>query len=224
MHHIDTAFPAANPVEWTGALFDGLTPSAQPVRICVLSDGLQVWPTTGDMLWWPYEQFRQTQGFYAGQQIRLETIRPPTQTLTILDEGFLDAVQSIAGSRAQHIHRRVRRPWRVLFTTVAALVIIGLGLWLFRHGVPSLAKFMSQRVPVSWEERMGKTVADKTVLQNHACVESKRVAFIGHLLEKLTQALPPQPYVFRVWVVDSPVVNAFEAPVAILWSTRDSCN
>jgi predicted Zn-dependent protease len=59
---------------------------------------------------------------------------------------------------------------------------------------------------------MGKTVMDSAVSENHACVESKRAMFIGNLLEKLTRALPPQPYVFQVRVVDSPVVNAFAAP------------
>lgn len=212
MDQIITTFPTANQVEWNGAFFGGDTPSSQPVKICVVSEGLQVWTSTGEMLWWPYEKFRQTQGFYAGQQIRLETIGSPTQTITISDEGFLDAVQSIAGSHGRHFHRRSRRSWRLLFTIVAALTITGMGFWLYTQGVPSLANLASQRVPVSWEERMGKTVVDKTVSKNHACVESKRAVFIDQLLEKLTSALPPQPYIFRVSVVDSPVVNAFAAP------------
>ena len=212
MDQIITTSPTANQVEWNGAFFGGDTPSSQPVKICVVSEGLQVWTSTGERLWWPYEQFRQTQGFYAGQQIRLETIGSPAQAITISDEGFLDAVQSIAGSRGRYFHRRSQRSWRLLFTIVAALTITGMGFWLYIQGVPGLANLASQRVPVSWEERMGKTVVDKTVSQNHACLESKRAGYIDQLLEKLTNALPPQPYVFRVSVVDSPVVNAFAAP------------
>jgi Zn-dependent protease with chaperone function len=212
MNQIITASPTSNQVEWNGAFFGGDTPSSQSVKICVASEGLHVWTNAGERLWWPYEQFRQTQGFYAGQQIRLETIGTPTQAITISDERFLDAVQSIAGSRGRNFHRRSRRSWRPLFTIVAALTIAGMGFWLYIQGVPSFARLAAQRVPVSWEEQMGKTIVDETVSQHHACVESKRAVFIDQLLEKLTSALPPQPYVFRVSVVDSPVVNAFAAP------------
>src|SRR5215510_3896434 len=157
MAPIVTESPTMNRVEWDGAFFDGVTPSSQPVKLRVLSDELQVWTSMGDMRSWPYEQLRQTQGFYAGQQIRLETGGSPIQALAIADNEFLDAVHHIAGSRSGHFHRRDQRSWRIPFLVFAAFSIIGIGFWFYSNGVPSLANFLSQQVPVSWEERIGKT-------------------------------------------------------------------
>lgn len=67
-------------------------------------------------------------------------------------------------------------------------------------------------MPISWEEKTGKAVADEAISTHHACVEPKRKMFIDELVSNLTTALPSNPYTFRVSVVDSPVVNAFAAP------------
>jgi len=200
-------------VEWDGMFFDGVLLSAKPVKVLVLPEGLEVWTGTGEIAGiWPYAQLRQTQGFYTGQVIRLETSGSPPNVLTVSDNEFLDAVHQVAGPRSRHFHRRLQLRWRVLFVVLAALSIIGIGGWLYTQGVPRLANLASQRVPVSWEERIGTIVVDQVETKNHTCVETKRARFIDQLVSTLTRALPSNPYVFRVSVVDSPVVNAFAAP------------
>ncbi len=132
--------------------------------------------------------------------------------MTVSDERFLNAVHMAAGERGRHFHRPVQRKWRVSFTIFAALSIVGIGAWLYIEGIPSLANLVTEKVPVTWEEQVGKSVAERVETTNHTCVETKRIGFINHLFATLTSALPKHPYTLRMSVVDSPVVNAFAAP------------
>ncbi len=212
MTTIVTSTPAGNLYEWDATFFDGVNPTPRPVKVSVMSNGLQIGKVTDGEVLWLYEHLRQTQGFYAGQQIRLETCGSQPQVLTISDANFLEAVHRIAGNRVAHFHRhdeRSRRPLGVIF---AGIGIVCIGLWVYVEGVPSLAKLASRYVPISWEEKTGNAVADQAISTHHACVEPKRKMFIDELVSNLTTALPSNPYTFRVSVVDSPVVNAFAAP------------
>ena len=192
--------------------FDGVQPSAQSVKVLVLPEGLRLWMNTGEIADWSYAELRQTQGFYAGQQVRLETSGFPPKALTVSEEGFLDAVHHVGGLRSKHFHRPKQRHWRLPLTVLAGLSIVGMGVWLYFHAVPSLANVAAQRVPVAWEEQLGKAVAERVARQSHICAETKRINYINQLFMRLVAAVPKNPYTFRLSVVDSPVLNAFAAP------------
>ena len=212
MTTIGTPPSAGNLLEWDATFFDGVSPSPRSVKLFVMPDGLQIGKAVDGGVLWRYEHLRQTQGFYAGQQIRLETCGAQPQVLTISDENFLDAVHRIAGTRVAHFHRQDERSRWPLWVALAAIGVICIAFWVYVEGVPGLAKLASQYVPVSWEEKIGKTVVDQAISTHHACLEPKRKMIVDELVAQLTKALPPNPYAFRVSVVDSPVVNAFAAP------------
>ncbi|MDH5741698.1 MAG: M48 family metallopeptidase [Nitrospira sp.] len=204
--------PSSNFHEWDANLFDGVSPSPQPIKVSVMPNGLHIGRLVDEGVLWRYDNLRQTQGFYAGQQIRLETCGSPSQVLTISDANFLDVVHHIAETRVAHFHRPGEQSRRPLWIIAATIGIICIGVWMYVEGLPSFTKLVSQYVPISWEEKTGKAVADQAIVTHHECVEPKRKLIIDDLVSKLTTVLPSNPYTFRVSVVDSPVVNAFAAP------------
>ena len=55
------------------AHLDGQTPVRRPVRVLIGRTGLEITLTDGGgSLRWPLAEVRQTQGFYAGEEVRLE--------------------------------------------------------------------------------------------------------------------------------------------------------
>ena len=60
--------------DWEGHYLDGQTAARQRVSIRLMRLGLHVTTERGATLWWPYEEIRQTQGFYSGEQVRLERV------------------------------------------------------------------------------------------------------------------------------------------------------
>ncbi len=58
--------------DWQGYYLDGKTAARHRATIRLMQSGLEVTTDSGTTLWWPYEEIRQTQGFYAGEQVRLE--------------------------------------------------------------------------------------------------------------------------------------------------------
>ncbi|MGH8058953.1 MAG: DUF7092 domain-containing protein, partial [Candidatus Entotheonellia bacterium] len=58
--------------DWQGFYLDGRTAARHLATIRLMQSGLEVSTDHGLTLWWPYAEIRQTQGFYAGEQVRLE--------------------------------------------------------------------------------------------------------------------------------------------------------
>ncbi|MBI3104406.1 MAG: hypothetical protein HYY95_02265, partial [Candidatus Rokubacteria bacterium] len=56
--------------DWEGVYLDGRTPARQRAQIRLMRGGLEVRTESGATLWWPYGEVRQTQGSYAGEQVR----------------------------------------------------------------------------------------------------------------------------------------------------------
>ena len=74
---------------WDGSYFDGRSSQRHRVTITVMPTGLQVVREDGSTLWWPYDQIRQTQGSYAGEQVRLEKGGDLPEALVVTDGGPL---------------------------------------------------------------------------------------------------------------------------------------
>ena len=115
---------AANPpqMEWQGRYLDGRTALAQPVRITIGTRGLQIVKPDRSTLWWDYGEVRQTQGAYAGEQVRLERGAPFPEALLVDDTGFLGAIHATAPERTA-FHNPARRSLRLKLTLLAALCL-----------------------------------------------------------------------------------------------------
>src|SRR2546425_5597873 len=102
------------PGAFAGHYLDGRSAARQPATIRLTATGLDIALESGATLWWPFAEVRQTQGFYAGQQIRLERGAPLAAVLLVDDFGFLAALHTAAPVLTRRFHdprrRRARRP------------------------------------------------------------------------------------------------------------------
>ncbi|MBI2455435.1 MAG: M48 family metallopeptidase [candidate division NC10 bacterium] len=198
--------------DWEGYYLDGRTAARQRATIRVMRQGLQVTRDQGVALWWPYTEIRQTQGFYAGEQVRLERGDEIPEALLVSDAGFLSGLRRMAPELATRFHDPARRRVRVTLTALAALAVIGITTAFFLWGIPALASLVAARVPVSWEERLGQAVVEHLAPRKKQCLDPTRTRMIDEIGVALTAPLPRQPYTFRVMVVNDPTVNAVAAP------------
>src|SRR5256885_17080659 len=77
------------PGAFAGHYLDGRSAARQPATIRLTATGLDIALESGATLWWPFAEVRQTQGFYAGQQIRLERGAPLAAVFSVDHFGVL---------------------------------------------------------------------------------------------------------------------------------------
>src|SRR3990172_9034033 len=199
-------------IEWQGYYLDGKTASRQQATIQLMPTGLEVTTESGQTLWWPYDEIRQTQGFHSGEQVRLEKGGENPEAVVIPDAGFLADLHRLAPQTATRFHDPSHRKFRVPLTILAAVAVIGISVALYLWGIPAVASLIAPHVPVLWEERLGLAVVENLAPSEKRCADPNRTQVIDDIMTKLTTPLTMSPYTFRVIVVNSPVVNAFAAP------------
>jgi len=180
-----------------------------------MASGFQIATDTGATLWWPYSEIRQTQGFYAGEHVRLERGGEIGETLLISDPAFLTSLHTVAPELGTRFHNPARRWRRIQLTLLAAVASVALGAILYVWGIPAMAMLVAPHVPRSWEESLGRSTTDNMINQvagGRRCGDPTRVKAIDEIVQTLLAPLPKVPYTFRVTVVNSPIVNAFAAP------------
>src|SRR3989441_3619658 len=138
---------------FTGHSLDGRSAARRQASIRLTPTGLEITLEGGASLWWPLREVRQTQGFYAGEQIRLERGGPLPETLLVDDPGFLGSLHAAAPALGRRFHDPRRRRARVLFTIVAAVTAVAAVTVLYVWGIPAAVGLLAARVPVAWEER-----------------------------------------------------------------------
>jgi Zn-dependent protease with chaperone function/predicted Zn-dependent protease len=198
--------------DWQGFYLDGRTAARHRATIRLMQSGLEITTESGTTLWWRYEEIRQTQGFYAGEQVRLERGGETPEVLLVSDTTFLTDLRQVAPKLTTYFHDPARRRMRAKLTLLAALGAIGITTALYLWGIPALAALVASRVPVSWEERLGQAVVEHLAPPEKRCADPERARVINDIVTALTAPLPRPSYTFRVMVVDDPTVNAFAAP------------
>ena len=197
---------------WEGHYLDGQTAARQRVSIRLMRLGLHVTTERGATLWWPYEEIRQTQGFYSGEQVRLERGGEFSEALLVSDISFLTQLHQIAPELATRFHEPAHRRRRARLVLIAALASMGVLAVLYLWGIPALAAFVASRVPVSWEERLGRSIVTHLVPPAMRCTDKTRTRVIDEIITVLTASLPTSPFTIRVIVVNDSTINAFAVP------------
>jgi Zn-dependent protease with chaperone function len=200
------------PAAFTGYYLDGRSAARREVSIRLAASGLELALGDGTRLWWSLREVRQTQGFYAGEQIRLERGAQFPETLLIDDRAFLGALRAAAPGFGRRFHNPGWRRSRVLLTIGAALASVGVGAALYVWGIPEAADVLAARVPVSWEEQLGQAAVEQLTASRRRCVDEEREAAIDAIVKRLLEPQPRIPYTIRVSVVDDITVNAFAVP------------
>ncbi|MBI4537760.1 MAG: M48 family metallopeptidase [candidate division NC10 bacterium] len=198
--------------EWTGSYLDGKAPVRRPASIRVLRRGLEITLEEGTVLQWFYRDVRQAQGFYAGEEVRLERGGDLAEVLLVAEPGFLVSLHRIGKEAVGHLHDPRRRSRRATFTLLAAVGALGGSLAVYFWLIPFVADSLAVRVPVAWEERLGRSVTEELAPPGRHCRDPQLAQAVGKIVERLGGALPGTPYKFRVFVVNDRRVNALAAP------------
>ncbi|HEX2441399.1 MAG TPA: M48 family metallopeptidase [Methylomirabilota bacterium] len=197
---------------WDAAYLDGRTPRRRPARIMIGGEGLEISLTEdGGSLRWPLREIRQTQGFYPGEQVRLER-GTMGEALLIADVAFLTALRAAVPEAARGFHDPARRRWQASVAVGAVLAALVVSLALYFWGIPALAGVAADHVPVSWEVALGESAVARLAPPSRRCLDPPRQRRIDEIVTVLLRTLPERRYPFQVAIVDHPMVNAFATP------------
>jgi predicted Zn-dependent protease len=196
--------------EWAAHYLDGQTALRYPATVRLMGEGLEVTTASGWVRLWPYRDIRQTQGFYEGEEVRLERGGELAEAVIVSDPAFLHSLHA-AAPRPSGFHDPAGRSQRVRLTVLAGVAVIGITAALYLWGVPLIATLAAPRVPVAWEESLGRAVTDQLAPPDRICANPSGQRSLDVIVARLT-AVAPSPYTFRARVVDAPDVNALAAP------------
>ncbi|MDF2446463.1 MAG: peptidase [Moraxellaceae bacterium] len=99
--------------------------------------------------------------------------------------------------------------WGAIFGGLAAMVLAGLLVW---WSLDALSATAARRLPVEWEEKLGKSVVAQYKLGKDFMEDKEAKALLDPLTAPLAKALPEQKYTLRFHVVNDPTLNAFALP------------
>jgi predicted Zn-dependent protease len=198
--------------DWEAHYLDGKTAVRHRATVRLLRTRLAITTESGLTAWWPYGEVRQTQGFYAGQEVRLERGGQLPEVLLIRDSAFLTNLHRVAPEPAGRFHDPSRRRMRVTLTALAALAAVGITAALYLWGIPGMASVVAPHVPASWEERLGRTASEHLAPEERRCTEPTRTQAIQEVTSALTSVVRDSPYTFRIIVLNTPSVNALATP------------
>ncbi len=198
--------------EWPAYYLDGRSAARRPATVRLMPSGLHIAVDGGPTLWWPFREVRQTQGFYAGEQVRLERGGEIAEAIVVDDVEFLGALQRIGPGFTGHLDSPARRRRRLRLTVLAGLGAVPLAIALYVWGIPAAAGIAATWVPVAWEESLGDMVVAQLAPAERRCVDADLQRVLDDMLTTLTARLPPHGYTLRVQVTNDRRVNAFAAP------------
>ena len=198
--------------EWQGVYYDGVTGKPYSVGIQIRPTGIQIISGSGSQLSWEFEDVRQTQGKYIGEEVRFERGNGICETLVISDATILTNLHQIAPDQVTHFHNPARRRQRLVLTIIAGIVSIPL-LWAASNwGIPWVSGPVTTLIPIEWEEELGHFMATKIAPPDKHCTDTEVVNSLQTIVSTLSESVEPNPYTFHLHVVDSPTVNALAAP------------
>ncbi len=195
-----------------GYYFDGRSATKYPVTATVMGSGLQIAKENGEVVFWPYEQIRQTDRFHSGERVRLERGRPIAEILVLDDDGLLGMFQRVASETHPRFRSPIRRSTWLTLSLLAGVGALMMVVALYLWGIPAFADAVASRVPVAWEEQLGEAVVEEVSPISRRCTDVERLKIIDQIVSRLKTGTPPTPYTFRITVLSGPIINAFAAP------------
>src|SRR5262245_6599818 len=121
--------------DWAGYYLDGRVPVRRPARVRLTRTGIEIVPEAAAAAFWPYAEVRQTQGWHAGEEVRLERGADLPESIVIADPAFLEDLREIAQAPGLGFHDPRRRGRRVVYTVAAAAAIVAICAGLYLWGI-----------------------------------------------------------------------------------------
>jgi len=198
-------------ITWQGYYLDGKNADKQAVEIQLLQEGLKITTKTGTVFLWPYQEIRQTQGFYRNEPVQLERGGKIPEILLIQDHEFLTSIHRFIPKAAKRFHNPALRGLRLRLTIYAAAGIITVGVFFYIWGIPLLAKTITPHIPLKWEKGMGDSALSFLAPKENRCHDKELQQAVDEIVTRLSAA-DLGPYSFKVFVVKSPIFNAIALP------------
>lgn len=197
---------------WTGFHYDGHTASREPVTVGITAQGLHIAREGGESFVWPFEEIRRVAPLHRGERLRLERGGEFPESVVVGEDGLLEALHAMAPVAARQVGARARPD----DSTQATVAKIGLGLAalaaIYFWGLPAFASLVAPRVPVAWEEELGRGLVERMAPSSRRCADPTRQAALEAILNRLVATTPASRYHFTLLVADDSVINAFAAP------------
>jgi Zn-dependent protease with chaperone function len=196
---------------WRATYFDGHTAARYAVDVRADADGLTIVGESVGPMTWRYDAIRQSAGLLATDPVRFERGGDTPEVLVIDDARVLTAIRAAAPGRRRFAKRGLGflSPRRAI--AAAGALILAL-LVAYFWGVPMLANSVAEKVPVSWEESVGRSVAAGLTRTFRPCNDPAAVAALDRIVQRLTADGRGGAYTYRVSILDDPMVNAVAAP------------
>lgn len=198
--------------DWLGVYLDGRTAARHPATIRLMREGIEITTEAPGTRFWPYRELRQTQGFYTGEEVRLERGRDLAEVLLIADIAFLESLHEASPHMGSRFHDPGGRGPRFYWTILAAAAAIAITAAVYLWTIPALAALLAPRVPVAWEQSVGQSAVEYLAPPDQRCANPRLGSAMDEMVRRLTAPGPPPPYELRVYVVNLPVVNALAVP------------
>ncbi|MFQ5578982.1 MAG: M48 family metallopeptidase [Nitrospiria bacterium] len=197
---------------WEGDYLDGWSANRQRVGVYLEKHRISIKTESGEVFYLPYQELRQTQGFYEGEPVRFEWDGDTPRALVIQDSEFLPSLHRNVGNKASHIHNPANRSLRLKLTFAAAVSSIVIAASLYLWGIPTIASLATHYVPVSWEKKLGAGVMSYLAPPEKLCKNKELRQSVQLIFSGLIPVNSDIPYSFEISIIDSRIVNAFAAP------------
>jgi Zn-dependent protease with chaperone function len=208
--------PAASPDGYAGRYADGETAVVHDVHLRLAGDGVHILDASGEtMAVWLYDDLRVVEQPVAGRPARLRNLTRDLARLEVADHAIVGELRALAHEMHNIGARDPVARRKVAFWIVAMFVMFGGGWFVLSNSAPVIAAMM----PMSMEERMGRTAIEQVTLMFGGWKGSEELTCRGEAgaaaLDAMTarlKAVDPSEYEFKVRVLDIPIPNAFAAP------------
>lgn len=197
---------------WHGQYFNGHSPIAHQVFIVIAPEGLTIHGISEQPLLWAYTDICQTQGNYAGEEVRLERKNAQHDLLVVHDAKFLTALHGLAPNDVRHLHNPRTRTRRLWLTVAAGVFAIPLIWVVYAKGVPALSGPLTTLIPYAWETQLGDALIEEIAPSEARCLDPQLLEKANTLIQALVSTVESVPYTFRLTIVDQPILNAMALP------------
>jgi Zn-dependent protease with chaperone function len=184
------------PIDFEGVL-DG-----RPVTVRVASGGLVIGAEGAERVWL-YSDLRLTHVEPVRFQYQHQSLQmADARVLAHIERENVEAFKRMSGDI-------LASPLNWVWLTIGGIVAGLLITWFYL--IPAFAGVLANRVPVSWEDKIGESVERSFLLETGECKEQPAVQAVEEIVRRLDRAAPSD-YKFRVSISNSAEMNAFAAP------------
>jgi beta-barrel assembly-enhancing protease len=196
-------FDSVTGTVWNGSYYQDESAARRDARVSLDSAGVRV-----DAVLWPFDALVQKSGTYPGEPTRLDYGR---ELVVVSDRSFAYELHRVAPQFGSAMHDPSARSTVATILAVwagilAALVVIAWLSW------PWMERAAVAAIPRNVEEAMGKATVTQLTALAPTCNTVELNNVVNGLVKRLAGESSNNPYIFRVTIVDQPIVNALAAP------------